>query len=82
MKMMKIMKKMSKLGKRTIGRRLVSLLLAVLSAGIYAQVPAASTSKETWRRLLELLLITKETGIGRGDFLLREGASKVITDPH
>jgi len=44
MKMVKIMKKMSIL-KKTIGRRVLSLLLAVFSAGIYAQVPAASTSK-------------------------------------
>ena len=40
MKMVKIMKKMSILSKKTIGRRVLSLLLAVFSAGLYAQVPS------------------------------------------
>jgi len=79
MKMVKTMKKTSIFSKKTIGRRVLSLVLAVFSAGIYAQVPAASTSKGN------LATITGAVTDNRGNpvagaviSLLREGASKVI----
>lgn len=79
MKMVKIMKKMSILSKKTMGRRVVSLLLAVLSAGIYAQVPAASTSKGNLATITGAVTDNKGNPVsGAVISLLREGASKVI----
>ena len=78
MKMVKIMKKMPIL-KKTIGRRLLSLLLAVFSAGIYAQVPAASTSKGQLATITGAVTDNKGNPVsGALISLLREGASKVI----
>ena len=78
MKMVKIMKKMSIL-KKTIGRRALSLLLAVFSAGIYAQVPAASTSKGQLATITGAVTDNKGNPVsGALISLLREGASKVI----
>src|SRR5258706_13369865 len=78
MKMVKIMKKMPILSKKTIGRRVVSLLLAVFSAGIYAQVPA-STSKGNLATITGAVTDNKGNPVsGALISLLREGASKVI----
>ena len=79
MKMVKIMQKMSILSKKTIGRRALSLLLAVFSAGIYAQVPAAATSKGHLATITGAVTDNKGNPVsGALISLLREGASKVI----
>src|SRR6185503_8854606 len=78
MKMVKIMKKMPILSKKTIGRRVLSLLLVVFSAGIYAQVPA-STSKGNLATITGAVTDNKGNPVsGALISLLREGASKVL----
>jgi hypothetical protein len=78
MKMVKIMKKMPILSKKTIGRRVLSLLLAIFSAGIYAQVPA-SPSKGNLATITGAVTDNKGNPVsGALISLLREGASKVI----
>ena len=79
MKMVKIMRKMSILSKKTIGRRVLSLLLAVFSAGIYVQVPAAGASKGNLATITGAVTDNKGNPVsGALISLLREGASKVI----
>src|SRR5258705_9150692 len=83
MKMVKIMKKMSIFSKKTIGSRVVSLLLAVLSAGVYAQVPAASAGKGNLATITGHVTDNKGNPVsGALISLLREGASKVIKQTH
>jgi hypothetical protein len=72
------MKKMKKLSKRTIGRRILSLLLAVFSAGLYIQAPTAS-AKGSLATITGAVLDNKGNPVsGALISLLRDGASKVI----
>jgi hypothetical protein len=73
------MKKMKKLGKRTIGRRILSLFLAVFSAGLYLQAPTASAAKGSLATITGAVLDNKGNPVsGALISLLRDGASKVI----
>ncbi|MGH9931220.1 MAG: carboxypeptidase regulatory-like domain-containing protein [Pyrinomonadaceae bacterium] len=79
MKIVKMMKKMKIFGKRTMGRRILSLLLAVFSAGLYAQVPAASTPKGNLATITGAVIDNKGNPVsGALISLLRDGASKII----
>jgi hypothetical protein len=72
------MKKMKKLSKRTIGRRILSLLLAVFSAGLYIQAPTAS-AKGSLATITGAVLDNKGNPVsGALISLLRDGAGKVI----
>jgi hypothetical protein len=73
MKMIKI------LNKRTIGRRVLSLLLAVFAVGLYSQASAASTSKRNLATITGAVLDNRGNPVsGALISLLRDGASKVI----
>ena len=73
------MKQLKILSKKTIGRRALSLLLAVFSAGLYAQAPAASTSKGNLATITGAVLDNKGNPVsGALISLLRDGATKVI----
>jgi hypothetical protein len=76
---MKMMMKMTTLSRKTIGRRAVSLMLVVLSAGLYAQVPAAPTTKGNLATITGAVIDNKGNPIaGALISLLRDGASKVV----
>jgi hypothetical protein len=76
---MKKAKKAKKLSKRTIGRRILSLFLAMFSAGLYLQTPAASGSKGNLATITGAVLDTKGNPVsGALISLLRDGASKVV----
>jgi hypothetical protein len=67
------------LSTRTIGRKTVSLLLIVFSAGLYSQVPAASVSKGNLATITGAVIDNKGNPVaGALISLLRDGASKVI----
>ena len=73
------MKQLKILSKKTIGRRALSLLLAVFSAGLYAQAPAASTSKGNLATITGAVLDNKGNPVsGALISLLRDGATKEI----
>ncbi|MGH9875250.1 MAG: carboxypeptidase-like regulatory domain-containing protein, partial [Pyrinomonadaceae bacterium] len=77
--MMKTMKKMPILSRKTIGRRIVSLLVAVLSAGLYVQAPVAATPKGNLATITGAVIDNKGNPVaGAVISLLRDGASKVI----
>ena len=77
-KMMKTVKMMKILSKRTIGRRVLSVLLAVFSAGLYLQGPAAS-AKGTLATITGAVIDNKGNPVsGAVISLLREGASRVV----
>ena len=79
MKMVKIMKKMSILSRKTIGRRILSLLLLLLSAGLCTQAPAAGTTKGNLATITGAVIDNKGNPIaGAIISLLRDGANKVI----
>ncbi len=74
----KMTKMMQTFIKRTIGRRIVSLMLAVFSVGLYAQAPA-STSKGNLATITGAVIDNKGNPVsGALISLLRDGASKVI----
>jgi hypothetical protein len=65
--------------KRTIGRRILSVSLAVFSAALYLQAPAASASKGNLATITGAVLDNKGNPVsGALISLLRDGASKVI----
>jgi hypothetical protein len=65
--------------KKTMGRRTLSLLLAVFSAGLYFQAPAASASKGNLATITGAVLDNRGNPVaGALISLLRDGASKVI----
>jgi hypothetical protein len=67
------------LSTRTIGRRTLSLLLVVFSAGLYSQVPAASASKGSLATITGAVIDNKGNPVsGALISLLRDGASKII----
>ena len=76
---MKAMKTMKNLSQRTMGRRTLSLLLAVFSACLYLQAPAASASKGSLATITGAVLDNKGNPVsGALISLLRDGATKVI----
>jgi hypothetical protein len=78
MKMVKTMK-MTIFSKKTIGRRVISLLLAVFSAGLYAQAPAAGEPKGNLATITGAVLDNNGNPVsGAIISVLRDGASKVI----
>jgi hypothetical protein len=78
MKMAKMVKKTKILSERTIGRKALSLLLVVFSAGLYSQVPA-STGKGNLATITGAVIDNKGNPVaGALISLLRGGASKVI----
>jgi hypothetical protein len=78
MKMVKRMK-MPNLSRATIGRRLFSLMLMLLSAGLYAQAPAASAPKGNLATITGAVIDNKGNPVaGALISLLRDGATKVI----
>ena len=67
------------LEKRTIGRRILSVSLAVFSAALYLQAPAASASRGNLATITGAVLDNKGNPVsGALISLLRDGASKVI----
>lgn len=65
--------------KRTIGRRILSLSLAVFSVAFYLQAPAANASKGNLATITGAVLDNKGNPVsGALISLLRDGASKVI----
>lgn len=65
--------------KRTVGRRILSVSLAVFSAALYLQAPAASASKGNLATITGAVLDNKGNPVsGALISLLRDGASKVI----
>ena len=77
-KMMKTAKMMKIFSKRTIGRRVLSVLLAVFSAGLYLQGPAAS-AKGNLATITGAVIDNKGNPVsGAVISLLREGASRVV----
>jgi hypothetical protein len=76
---MEVMKAMKNLSKRTIGRRTLSLLLALFSAGLYVQAPAASAGRTNLATITGAVLDSKGNPVaGALISLLRDGANKVI----
>ena len=71
------------LNQRTIGRIAVSLLLAVFSAGLYLETPAANAGKGNLATITGAVLDNKGNPVsGALISLLRDGASKVIKQTH
>lgn len=78
MEMVKRMK-MSILSRATMGRRVVSIVLVVLSVGLYAQAPAAGTTRGNLATITGAVIDNKGNPIaGALISLLRDGANKVI----
>lgn len=76
---MRTAKKMNVFSKKTIGRRVLSLLLTVFSVGLYSQAPAAGTSKHNLATITGAVIDNNGNPVaGALISLLREGASKVI----
>ena len=76
---MKMIKTMTILSRRTLGRRIVSLMLAMFSVGMYAQAPAAGTSKGNLATITGAVIDNKGNPVsGALISLLRDGASKII----
>lgn len=70
---------MKTFSKRTIGRSVLSLFLAVFSAGLYLEAPAASTGRGNLATITGAVLDNKGNPVsGALISLLRDGASKVI----
>lgn len=69
---------MKKLSKSTIGRRILSLFLALFSAGLYLQAPAAGAGKQNFATITGAVIDHKGNPVsGALISLLRDGASKV-----
>jgi len=78
MKMVKLMK-MSIPSRKIIGRRVLSLLLALFSVGLYVQAPAATTTRKNLATITGAVIDNKGNPVaGALISLLRDGASKVI----
>ena len=73
------MRSMKKLSSRTIGRRVLSLLLAMFSAGLYLQAPAAGAGRSNLATITGAVLDNRGNPVsGALISLLRDGANKVI----
>lgn len=69
--------------KRTIGRRILSLSLAVFSVAFYLQAPAANASRGNLATITGAVLDNKGNPVsGALISLLRDGASRVIKQTH
>lgn len=81
-KKVKTVKKKMKLSNRRIGR-ILSLCLAVFSAGLYLGAPAVSTGKGNLATITGAVIDNKGNPVsGALISLLRDGASKVIKQTH
>jgi len=73
------MNAMKKLSKRTIGRRILSLFLAVFSAGLFIEAPVASAGRGNLATITGAVLDNKGNPVsGALISLLRDGANKII----
>ena len=71
--------KMKNFSKRTVGRKAVSLLLAVFAASLYLQVPAVNASRGSLATITGAVIDNKGNPVaGALISLLRDGANKVI----
>lgn len=76
---MKMLKNRRKLTKSAIGRKLLSLVLALFAAGLYVQAPEANASKGSLATITGAVIDNKGNPVsGALISLLREGASKFI----
>lgn len=76
---MKMLKNRRKLTKSAIGRKLLSLFLALFAAGLYVQAPEANASKGSLATITGAVIDNKGNPVsGALISLLREGASKFI----
>jgi hypothetical protein len=71
--------KMNNLSKRTIGRRILSLFLAVFSVGLYLQAPTVNAGKGNLATITGAVLDNKGNPVsGALISLLRDGANRII----
>ena len=71
--------KMKNFSKRTVGRKAVSLLLAVFAASLYLQVPAVNASRGNLATITGAVIDNKGNPVaGALISLLRDGANKII----